>query len=42
MSYHGAVVGVAIASYLYTLRNFGEIYKILDVLVLAVPVGFVF
>jgi len=42
MSYHGAVVGGAIASYLFARRNPGEIYKILDVVALAVPVGFVF
>ncbi|MBU1668782.1 prolipoprotein diacylglyceryl transferase [bacterium] len=42
MSYHGAVVGAAIASYLFARRNPGEIYKILDVVALAVPVGFVF
>ena len=42
MSYHGAVVGAAIASYLYSLKHRDEIYKILDVVALAVPVGFVF
>lgn len=42
MSYHGAVVGGAISSYLFARRNPGEIYKILDVVALAVPVGFVF
>lgn len=42
MSYHGAVVGATIASYLFARRNPGQIYKILDVVALAVPVGFVF
>jgi phosphatidylglycerol:prolipoprotein diacylglycerol transferase len=42
MSYHGAVVGAAIASYLFSRRNPGKIYKILDVVALSVPVGFVF
>ena len=42
MSYHGAVVGAAIASYLFSRRNPGQIYKILDVVALSVPVGFVF
>jgi phosphatidylglycerol:prolipoprotein diacylglycerol transferase len=42
MSYHGAVVGATLATYFYTLKNSVDIYEILDVLALAVPVGFVF
>ncbi|SFV71229.1 Prolipoprotein diacylglyceryl transferase [hydrothermal vent metagenome] len=42
MSYHGAVVGAGISSYLFSRRNPGQIYKILDVVALSVPVGFVF
>jgi len=42
MSYHGAVVGAAISSYFFSKRHPREIYKILDVVALAVPVGFVF
>ena len=42
MSYHGAVVGASIASYFFARRHPGVIYKILDVVALAVPVGFVF
>jgi len=42
MSYHGAVIGAAIASYLFARRNPNQIYKILDVVALSVPVGFVF
>jgi len=42
MSYHGAVVGAAISSYFFAKRHPEEIYKILDVVALAVPVGYVF
>ena len=42
MSYHGAVVGAAVASYFFARRHPGVIYKILDVVALSVPVGFVF
>jgi len=42
MSYHGAVVGATIASYLFSRRNPEKIYKILDVVALSIPVGFVF
>ncbi len=42
MSYHGAVVGASVASYLFARKHHGVIYKILDVVALAVPVGFVF
>jgi len=42
MSYHGAVVGATISSYLFSRRHPNVIYKILDVVALAVPVGFVF
>ena len=42
MSYHGAVVGATISSYFFARRHPGQIYKILDVVALAVPVGFVF
>jgi len=42
MSYHGAVVGAAISSYFFSKRHPKEIYKILDVVALAVPIGFVF
>ena len=42
MSYHGAVVGASIASFLFARRHPNEIFKILDVVALAVPVGFVF
>ena len=42
MSYHGAVMGATIASYLFSRQNPKEIYKLLDVVALAVPIGFVF
>ena len=42
MSYHGAVVGASISSYFFARKHPGVIYKILDVVALAVPVGFVF
>jgi len=42
MSYHGAVAGATISSYLFARRNPGQIYKILDVVALSVPVGYVF
>jgi len=42
MSYHGAVVGAAIASYFFGKRHPEYIYKLLDVVALAVPVGYVF
>ena len=42
MSYHGAVVGAGISSYLFAQKNPQQIYKILDIVALSVPVGFVF
>lgn len=42
MSYHGAVVGVVISSLLFSLRHPNKLYKLVDVMALSVPVGFVF
>jgi phosphatidylglycerol:prolipoprotein diacylglycerol transferase len=42
MSYHGAVVGAIISSYLFSQRNRGELFRIIDVVALAIPVGYVF
>ena len=42
MSYHGAVVGVIISSLLFNLRYPNQLYKLIDVVALSVPVGFVF
>jgi len=42
MSYHGAVVGVVISSLLFSLKHPNQLYKLIDVVALSVPVGFVF
>ena len=42
MSYHGAVVGATIASIIFSYRNPGKLYKIIDVVALSIPVGYVF
>jgi phosphatidylglycerol:prolipoprotein diacylglycerol transferase len=42
MSYHGAVVGAIISSLLFSLKYPGKLYKLMDVVALSVPVGFVF
>jgi len=42
MSYHGAIIGVLISSFLFGRRHPNEIAKLLDVLGLAVPVGYIF
>ncbi len=42
MSYHGAVVGAIIGSLLFARRYPGQLNKLMDVVALAVPVGFVF
>ncbi len=42
MSYHGAVVGVIISSLLFSLKHPHQLYKLMDVVALSVPVGFVF
>ena len=42
MSYHGAIVGVAISSYLFSKRNPNSTLQLLDVVALAIPVGFIF
>jgi phosphatidylglycerol:prolipoprotein diacylglycerol transferase len=42
MSYHGAVVGASIATYFYALKKPKNIYKLLDIVALSVPVGFIF
>ena len=41
MSYHGAVVGAAIGSYLFSRKHPENIYKMLDIVALSVPIGFV-
>jgi phosphatidylglycerol:prolipoprotein diacylglycerol transferase len=42
MSYHGAILGALIATVLFGRRHPGVIFKLLDVVGLAVPVGYVF
>jgi len=42
MSYHGAILGALIATLLFGRKHPGEIYKLLDIVGLAVPVGYIF
>ncbi|MBD3794400.1 MAG: prolipoprotein diacylglyceryl transferase [Epsilonproteobacteria bacterium] len=42
MSYHGAIVGAIIGSYLYHRKTKQNLWKIFDVVALSVPVGYVF
>jgi phosphatidylglycerol:prolipoprotein diacylglycerol transferase len=42
MSYHGAILGALIATYFFGRRHPAEIFRLLDVAGLAVPVGYVF
>ncbi len=42
MSYHGAVVGAIISSYLFSRKHPNTLFKIIDVVALAIPVGYIF
>ena len=42
MSYHGAVIGFAIATILFVYRKKVNLWKLLDVVAIAVPAGYVF
>ena len=42
MSYHGAILGALIATALFGRKHPGVIFKLLDVVGLAVPVGYIF
>ncbi|MEA3491156.1 MAG: prolipoprotein diacylglyceryl transferase [Campylobacterota bacterium] len=42
MSYHGAIIGALIASFLFGRRHPDVIFKLLDIVGLAVPVGYIF
>ncbi len=42
MSYHGAVVGAIISSYLFSKKHPNTLFKIIDVVALAIPVGYIF
>ncbi|AZV46981.1 prolipoprotein diacylglyceryl transferase [Nautilia sp. PV-1] len=42
MSYHGAVIGFAIATYLFWKIKKADMWKILDIAALAIPIGYIF
>jgi len=42
MSYHGAVIGFLIGSYIYSLRHKVEFGRIMDLIALSIPLAFVF
>jgi len=42
MSYHGAVIGFIIGSYLYSTRHKVEFGKLMDLIALSIPLAFVF
>jgi len=42
MSYHGAVIGFVVGTYLYTKRHKVSMGMIMDLVALAIPLGFVF
>ena len=42
MSYHGAVIGFAIATILFVYRKKVNLWKLLDVVAIAVPAGYIF
>lgn len=42
MSYHGAVVGAVISSYLFSKKYPNKLSKIIDIVALSIPVGYVF
>lgn len=42
MSYHGALIGFLIASYLFSLKNKVSLLFLLDLVAISVPVGYVF
>jgi len=42
MSYHGAVVGAIIGSWLFHRKNPNKLSKIVDIVALAIPVGYIF
>lgn len=42
MSYHGAVIGFLIGSYIYSLRHKVEFGSIMDLIALSIPLAFVF
>ena len=42
MSFHGAVIGFAIGSYIFSLKYKGKLLKILDISAVAIPLGYIF
>jgi len=42
MSYHGAVIGFIVATYIYSKRNKVSFGMIMDLVALAIPLGFIF
>ncbi len=42
MSYHGAVIGFGLASWLFARKYPGQLLKILDVAAIAIPLGYIF
>lgn len=42
MSYHGAIVGFLLATFLFSLKNRMRIWGLLDLVALSVPVGYIF
>lgn len=42
MSYHGAVIGFLIGSYLYSIKHKVEFGKIMDLIAISIPLGYVF
>ena len=42
MSYHGAVIGFAISTFLFVKRKKVNLWKLLDIVAIAVPAGYVF
>ncbi len=42
MSYHGAVLGAIISSYLFYRKYPDKLSKLVDIVALAIPVGYIF
>ena len=42
MSYHGALIGFLVASYLFAKKRKMDLWKLLDLVAISVPVGYIF
>ena len=42
MSYHGAIVGFLLGTWLFSLKNDVNIWRLLDVVAISVPIGYIF